>query len=88
MRRVWIVLDLVLVVVCAVAAVPSWRHGIHTTWFAAVGEQPAFESTHYAGGWLALAVLLVAAAGLAAIDLVVRGAVRPALRNPGAARAE
>jgi hypothetical protein len=76
-RRLWILLDLVLVVVCAVAAVPIWRHGIHRTWFAAVGDQPAFESTHYAGPWLALATVLVAAAGLAAIDLVVRCAVRP-----------
>ncbi|NKY54198.1 hypothetical protein [Nocardia vermiculata] len=77
MRRVWIALDLLLVVVCAVAAVPSWRQGVHTTWFAAVGDQPAFESTHYTGPWLALAALLVAAAGLAAIDLVVRCAVQP-----------
>ncbi len=77
MRRVWILLDLVLVVVCAVAAVPTWKHGIRTTWFAAIGDQPAFESTRYLGPWLALAAVLVAAAGLAAIDLVVRCAVRP-----------
>lgn len=77
MRRLWILLDLVLVVVCAVAAVPSWRFGVHRTWFAAAGDQPAFESTHYAGPWLALATVLVTAAGLAAIDLVVRCAVRP-----------
>ncbi len=77
MRRLLILLDLVLVVACAVAAVPIWQHGIRTTWFAAIGDQPAFESTRYIGPWLALSALLVAAAGIAAIDLVVRCAVRP-----------
>lgn len=77
MRRLVILLDLVLVVACVVAAVPIWQHGIRTTWFAAFGDQPAFESTRYVGPWLGLAALLVAAAGIAAIDLVVRCAVRP-----------
>ncbi|MEV5651835.1 hypothetical protein AB0L57_26615 [Nocardia sp. NPDC052254] len=77
MRRLLILLDLVLVVACAVAAVPIWQHGVRTTWFAAIGDQPAFESTRYVGTWLGLAALLVAAAGIAAIDLVVRFAVRP-----------
>ncbi len=76
MRRMWVLLDLVLVVVCAVAAVPTWRHGVQRTWFAAAGEQPAFESTRYVGPWLALAAVLVAAAGLAAIDLVMRCTAR------------
>ncbi|MFJ1459641.1 hypothetical protein [Nocardia wallacei] len=72
MRRVWIVVDLVLLVVCAGAAVPSWRNGIDRTVFAAAGEQPAFEATRYSGPWLGLAALLVAIAGLAVIDLVAR----------------
>ncbi|WP_460701107.1 hypothetical protein [Nocardia thraciensis] len=74
MRRLWILADLVLLVVCLGAAVRSWRHGISTTWFAAVGEQPAFEATRYSGPWLGLAAFLVAVAGLAIVDLVARGA--------------
>ncbi|WP_280266432.1 hypothetical protein [Nocardia wallacei] len=74
MRRLWIVVDLVLLVLCLGAAVQSWRHGIGTTWFAEVGEQPAFEATRYSGPWLGLAAFLVAVAGLAAVDLVARGA--------------
>ncbi len=77
LRRLWIMIDLVLVVACAVAAVPIWQRGIRKTWFAAIGDQPAFESTRYIGPWLGLAALLVAVAGVAAIDLVVRCAVRP-----------
>ncbi|MGV9679515.1 hypothetical protein ACWDSJ_29915 [Nocardia sp. NPDC003482] len=76
MRRVWIVVDLVLIVLCVGAAVPSWRHGVHTTAFAASGDLPAFEATRYSGPWLGLAALLVAAAGLAVVDLVVRCARR------------
>ncbi|MBF6172874.1 hypothetical protein [Nocardia blacklockiae] len=72
MRRLWIVVDLVLLVVCLGAAVPSWRSGISTAAFDAVGKQPAFEATRYSGPWLGLAALLVAIAGLAVIDLVAR----------------
>ncbi|MBB5914411.1 hypothetical protein BJY24_003278 [Nocardia transvalensis] len=72
MRRLWIVVDLVLLVLCVGAAVPSWRHGLTTTSFAASGEQPAFEATRYSGSWIGLSALLFAIAGLAAIDLVAR----------------
>ncbi len=76
MRRMWIVLDLVAVVVCLAAAVPSWHAGIESITFAASADQPAFEATHYSGPWLVLAALLVAVAGLAVIDLVARGVDR------------
>ncbi|MCM6774885.1 hypothetical protein NDR87_25925 [Nocardia sp. CDC159] len=76
MRRLWIVVDLALIVLCVGAAVPSWRNGIRTTTFAASEELPAFEATRYAGPWLALAALLVAVAGVAVVDLVARCAGR------------
>ncbi|MBO0854922.1 MAG: hypothetical protein J2P18_14310 [Nocardia sp.] len=76
LRRAWIAADLVLVAACAMAAVAMWRHGIEHTWFLPMPPQPGFESTHYSGPWLALAAVLVAVAGLAAIDLVARAVVR------------
>ncbi|KZM70832.1 hypothetical protein [Nocardia terpenica] len=75
-RRLWLGIDAVLAVLCLVAAVRSWHAGIGTTFFAADGDQPAFEATRYIGPWLALAALLVVVAGLALIDLVVRWARR------------
>ncbi|RDI66415.1 hypothetical protein [Nocardia pseudobrasiliensis] len=76
MRRLWIVVDLVLILLCVGAAVPSWRNGIQTTSFAASGDLPAFEATRYVGPWLGLATLLVAVAGVAVVDLVARCAGR------------
>lgn len=76
MRRMWIVLDVVVLLVCIGAAVPSWRGGIESIAFAASADQPAFEATRYSGPWLGLAAVLVTVAGLAVIDLVARCAGR------------
>jgi hypothetical protein len=76
MRRLWIVVDLVLILVCVGAAVPSWRSGIATASFHSSGDLPAFEATRYSGPWLGLTTVLVAIAGLAVIDLVSRCVVR------------
>ncbi|MFI5780358.1 hypothetical protein [Nocardia sp. NPDC051570] len=76
MRRLWIVVDVALIVLCLGAAVPSWRNGIHTTAFEASGDLPAFEATRYVGPWLGAAALLVAVAGVALVDLVARWAGR------------
>jgi hypothetical protein len=77
MRRLWIVLDVVVLLACLGAAVPSWRGGIHSIGFAADGGQPTFTATRYSGPWLALAALLVTLAGLAVIDLIARLAGKP-----------
>jgi len=76
MRRLWIVLDVVVLLACIGAAVPSWRGGIESIGFGASADQPAFEATRYSGPWLGLAAVLVAVAGLAVIDLVARCADR------------
>ncbi|MBF6333751.1 hypothetical protein [Nocardia transvalensis] len=76
MRRLWIVVDLVLILLCVGAAVPSWRNGMQTTWFTASEELPAFQATRYVGPWIALAALLVAIAGVAVVDLIARCASR------------
>lgn len=71
-RTVLMAVDAVVAVVCVVAAVISWRQGVQTTEFAPMGEVPGFTATRYSGPWLVLASLLIAAAGLALIDLVTR----------------
>jgi hypothetical protein len=76
MRRPWIVVDLVLILLGMAAAVQSWHNGVRTTPFPGSDAVPAFEASRYAGPWLGLAALLVAVAGLAVIDLVARCACR------------
>lgn len=71
----WITLtavELGLVVLGLVAAVLSWRNGIQTTTFAAMGEAPEFVATRYVAPWLVLATVLFAIAGVLAIDAVTR----------------
>ncbi|WP_019932572.1 hypothetical protein [Nocardia sp. BMG111209] len=75
-RWVWITADAVITVLFTVAAVYAWHAGIRHTAFVADGEQPAFTSTHYSGGWIGLSVLLATGAGLAGLDLVVRAVAR------------
>ncbi len=77
MRRVWIVLDVAVLLVCLGAAVPSWRGGLESIRFLADEDQPAFTATRYSGPWVALTALLIAIAGLAVVDLVARFAARP-----------
>ncbi len=72
MRRLWIVVDLVLLVLCLAAVVPVWRNGTSTVALAAADELPGFTATRYSGPWLGSATVLVAVAGLAVIDLVAR----------------
>ncbi|MFI9401683.1 hypothetical protein [Nocardia sp. NPDC052316] len=67
-----ITVELGLVVLGLVAAVFSWRNGIQTTTFAALGEAPEFVATRYVAPWLLLAAVLLAIAGLFAIDAVGR----------------
>ena len=76
MRRVWIVLDVVVLLVCLGAAVPSWRGSLESIGFLADEDQPAFTATRYSGLWVALTALLIAIAGLVVIDLVARFAAR------------
>lgn len=64
--------ELGLVVLGLVAAVLSWHHSIRTTTFAAMGQAPEFVATRYVTPWLLLAAVLVAIAGLLAIDAVSR----------------
>ncbi|WP_040870376.1 hypothetical protein [Nocardia exalbida] len=74
MRR-WIVAVLVeldLFVLALIAAALSARAGVRTTDFAAAGDAPGFTATRYAGPWWLLATLLVAVAGVLAIDAVAR----------------
>ncbi|WP_216901730.1 hypothetical protein [Nocardia alni] len=75
-RRVWIVLDVVVLLICLGAAVASWRGGLESIRFLVVEDQPAFTAVRYSGPWVALAALLVAIAGLAVIDLVARCVAR------------
>ncbi|MFI7001556.1 hypothetical protein [Nocardia sp. NPDC050175] len=73
--RTWITVaatELGLVVLGLVAAVLSWQQGIQTTTFAAIGQAPEFVATRYVAPWLLLAAVLVALAGLFAIDAVNR----------------
>ncbi|MBF6437236.1 hypothetical protein [Nocardia cyriacigeorgica] len=71
-RIVPMAVDALIAVVCVVAAVLSWRQGVQTTEFAPMGEVPGFSATRYSGPWLVPASLLIAAAGLALIDVVTR----------------
>lgn len=64
--------ELGLAVLGLVAAVLSWRQGSQTTTFAAIGQAPEFVATRYVAPWLLLAAVLVAIAGLVAIDAVTR----------------
>ncbi|MEU7142514.1 hypothetical protein ABZ942_23895 [Nocardia sp. NPDC046473] len=73
--KTWITVaatELGLVVLGLVAAVLSWQRGIQTTTFAAIGQAPEFVATRYVAPWLLLAAVLVALAGLFAIDAVTR----------------
>lgn len=64
--------ELGVVVLGLVAAVLSWQQGIQKTTFAAIGQAPEFVATRYVTPWLLLAAVLVAIAGLCAIDAVGR----------------
>ncbi|MFE7800621.1 hypothetical protein [Nocardia sp. NPDC057440] len=85
MRREIVVFgEVVVVVLCLVVAVLSWRNGLVTTSFAATGDIPAHTATRYVGPWLLLAAFLVATAGVVGIDAGARalrvGAERPSAR--------
>ncbi len=75
-HRLWLAVDVVVLVLCLAAIVPAWHAGIESVSFAASGDLPAFEATRYSGPWLGLAALLAAVAGLALIDLVARAVER------------
>ncbi|MEU6832810.1 hypothetical protein ABZ894_29550 [Nocardia beijingensis] len=79
MRR-WLVAVLVevdLFVLALIGAVFSARAGVRTTDFPPSGDAPGFTAVRYAGPWWLLATLLVAVAGVLAIDAVARLARRP-----------
>ncbi|MQY30204.1 hypothetical protein [Nocardia aurantia] len=76
-RWLWIAVDIMFFAIFSVAAVYAWHAGVRHTAFVADGDQPAFTSTHYSGSWLGLSVLLATAAGLFALDLLVRAVSRP-----------
>jgi hypothetical protein len=71
-RLLTVLVELVLVMVCLVFAVVSWRNGLITTSFAESGDTPAFDATRYSGPWLILAAFLVLVAGVIVIDATVR----------------
>ncbi|MFD0000361.1 hypothetical protein [Nocardia sp. NPDC127526] len=72
MRWLAVLAEFVLAALLAGAAVWCWRNGVHSGWFAPVGESPGFTATRYSGPWLAGAAILVTAAGLVFIDLIAR----------------
>ncbi|WP_040783910.1 hypothetical protein [Nocardia pneumoniae] len=74
MRR-WIVAVLVeldLVLLTLVAAGLSWRNSVRTIDFAPAGDAPGFTAIRYAAPWQLLAAVLVAVAGVLAIDAAAR----------------
>ncbi|MBF6196087.1 hypothetical protein [Nocardia implantans] len=79
MRR-WLVAVLVevdLFVLALVGAVFSARAGVRTTDFPPSGDAPGFTAVRYVAPWWLLATVLVAVAGVLAIDVVARLARRP-----------
>ncbi|MGQ4596921.1 hypothetical protein [Nocardia sp. R6R-6] len=74
MRR-WIIAVLVeldVMVLALVAAVLSWRNSVRTLDFAPFGDAPEFTATRYVAPWQVLAAVLVAVAGVLAIDAAAR----------------
>ncbi|MBF6464451.1 hypothetical protein IU427_04550 [Nocardia beijingensis] len=74
MRR-WIVAVLVevdLLVLALVGAALSAHAGVRTTDFGPSGDAPGFTATRYVGPWWLLAAVLVAVAGVLAIDAAAR----------------
>ncbi|WP_306356986.1 MULTISPECIES: hypothetical protein [unclassified Nocardia] len=72
MRWLAVLAEFLLVPLCGVAAVWSWRRGVQTSWYAPNGDMPGFEAVRYAGPWLLLAAVAVAVGGLLLIDAVAR----------------
>ncbi|WP_327110419.1 hypothetical protein OHB12_21805 [Nocardia sp. NBC_01730] len=66
------IVEVVLIVVALVGAVLSWHNGLLTADFAPSGDSPGFAATRYAGPWLLLAAVLVAVAGVLAVDTTAR----------------
>ena len=66
-------IEIVIAVLCAIAAVWCWNHGVRTTVL-----QPNLPNsepvgvTYYSGGWITLAAILAAVAGAVAVDIVGR----------------
>ncbi|MBF6218682.1 hypothetical protein IU479_11255 [Nocardia abscessus] len=74
MRR-WIVavfVELDLIVLALVGAVLGARAGVRTTDFPPLGDAPGFTATRYIAPWWLLAAVLVAVAGVLAIDAAAR----------------
>ncbi|MGK8520773.1 hypothetical protein ACRS6B_04075 [Nocardia asteroides] len=74
MRRwmVGVLVELDLFVLAMAGAVLSARAGVRTTDFAPLGDLPGFTATRYVAPWWLLAAVLVAVAGVLAIDAVAR----------------
>ncbi|WP_454198572.1 hypothetical protein [Nocardia sp. Marseille-Q1738] len=74
MRRsiiaVFVELDLILLAL--VAAALSWRNSVRTVDFAPSDDVPGFTAIRYAAPWQLLAAVLVAVAGVLAIDAAAR----------------
>ncbi|MET9025282.1 hypothetical protein ABZW96_06605 [Nocardia sp. NPDC004168] len=86
MRR-WLVAVLVevdLFVLALIGAALSARAGMRTTDFPPSGDAPGFTAIRYAAPWWLLATLLVAVAGVLAIDAAAR--LARGLRGAGAVR--
>ncbi|MEU4340351.1 hypothetical protein AB0H00_03610 [Nocardia sp. NPDC023852] len=74
MRR-WIIAVIVevgLIVLALMWAVLSWCNGIRTTDFGPSGDAPGFTATRYAAPSLLLAAVLLAVAGVLAVDATAR----------------
>lgn len=78
MNRSFVVpaVDLAVAILALALAVLCWQLGVRNTAFPATGDVPAYTATRYVGPWLFLATVLVAGAGVAAIDAAVRVARR------------
>ncbi|WP_028477116.1 hypothetical protein [Nocardia sp. CNY236] len=79
-RGIAVLLELVLAVLALLGAIASWRNSVRTTDFAPSGDVPGFTAVRYAPPWQILAAVLVAVAGVLAIDAVARIARR--IRGP------
>lgn len=79
--RIALASDVIVAVVCVVAASVSWHRGVHTSWYAPAADLPGFHSTYYSGSWIFFAAVLSAVAGVAVLDLVRR--VRARRSNAG-----
>ncbi len=64
--------ELDLIVLALVGAVLSARAGVRTTDFPPLGDAPGFTATRYVAPWWLLAAVLVAVAGVLAIDAAAR----------------